>query len=74
MNNLLKEKREELGITQEQLSKMSNVSRQTISLLENNSLQNVESKTMLKLANALKCDIGDIFFKESVVFTQRGDD
>lgn len=71
MNNLLKEKREELKLTQEQLAKLSNVSRQTISLLENNALENVESKTMLKLALALNCDVGDIFFKENVVLTQQ---
>ena len=49
MENLLKKKREELALTQEQLAKLSNVSRQTISLIENNSIDNIESKTMLKL-------------------------
>lgn len=73
MENLLKKKREELELTQEQLSKISNVSRQTISLIENNSIDNIESKTMLKLATALKCDVGDIFFKENVVLTQQND-
>lgn len=71
MQNKLKEKRENLKLTQEELAKKSNVSRQTISQIENNSLNNIESKTMLKLANALECDIGDIFFKEIVVFTQQ---
>ena len=70
MQNALKQKREELKLTQEELAKKSNVSRQTISQIENNSLDNIESKTMFKLANALNCDIGDIFFKEIVVFTQ----
>ena len=62
MNNLLKSKREEAGLTQEQLSKKSNVSRQTISMIENNLIDNIESKTMYKLATALNYDVGDIFF------------
>ncbi len=71
MNNLLRQKREEKNMTQEQLAKVSNVSRQTISQIENNALSNIESKTLLKLAYALNCDVGDIFFKENVVFTQQ---
>ena len=70
MNNTVKKRREELGMTQEELSIKSNVSRTTISMIETNSLENIESKTMLKLAIALDCDIGDIFFKNIVVFTQ----
>ena len=73
MNNSVKRRREELGFTQDELSKKSNVSRQTISLIENNNLENIESKTMFKLAVALECDIGDIFFKENVVFTQQNE-
>lgn len=71
MNNSVKKRREELGMTQEELANKSNVSRPTISMIETNSLDNIESKTMLKLAVALNCDIGDIFFKENVVFTQQ---
>lgn len=71
MKNLLKDKREEKGMSQNDLSVKSGVSRQTISAIENQSLDNIESKTMVKLALALECDVGDIFFKENVVFTQR---
>ena len=71
MKNKLKEYREKLGLTQEKLAEKSSVSRQTISSIENGILTNIESKTMFKLANALNCDIGDIFFKENVVFTQQ---
>ena len=71
MNNSLKQKREELGLTQEELAKLSNVSRPTISMIESNMLKEIKSSTMLKLATALKCDIGDIFSKESVVLTQQ---
>ena len=74
MQNRFKEKREEMNMTQEELAEKSNVSRQTISLIENNSLNNITSKTMVKLAKALNCDVGDIFFKENVVFTQQTKD
>ncbi len=71
MHNSVKNRREELGLTQEELAIKSNVSRPTISMIETKSLENIESKTMLKLAIALDCDIGDIFFKENVVLTQQ---
>ena len=71
MENLVRKKREEMNMTQEELANKSNVSRTTISQIENNLLNNIESKTMFKLATALSCDIGDIFFKENVVFTQQ---
>ena len=71
MNNKIKEFRQAQGLSQEELSIKSGVSRPTISMIETNTLDNIESKTMLKLAKALNCDIGDIFFKENVVFIQR---
>ena len=71
MNNKIKEFRQAQGLIQEELSIKSGVSRPTISMIETNTLDNIESKTMLKLAKALNCDIGDIFFKENVVFTQQ---
>lgn len=73
MHNKLKELRLKQGLTQEQLAELSGVSRPTISYIETDSLDNIESKTMLKLAIALNCDIGDIFFKEKVVLTQQED-
>lgn len=71
MNNKIKEFRQAQGLSQEELSVKSGVSRPTISMIETNTLDNIESKTMLKLAKALNCDIGDIFFKENVVLTQQ---
>lgn len=71
MKNILKETRESMGLTQEQLAEKSSISRQTISLIENDSLDNIKSTTMVKLAMALNRDVGDIFFKEYVVFTQQ---
>ena len=40
-------------------------------MIENNLIDNIESKTMYKLATALNYDVGDIFFKENVVLTQQ---
>lgn len=74
MKNKLKEIREKANMSQTELSSKSGVSRTTISLIENNSLTNIESNTMIKLAIALDCDIGDIFFKETVVFSHQKSD
>ena len=74
MKNKLKEIREKANMSQTELSSKSGVSRTTISLIENNSLTNIESNTMIKLAIALYCDIRDIFFKETVVFSHQKSD
>lgn len=71
MENKLREKREQLNITQEELAQRSKVSRQTISAIENGTLDCIKSTTMYKLAVALNCDVGDIFFKENVMLTQQ---
>lgn len=71
MNNSVKERREELNMTQQELSDKSGVSRTTISKIENGVLKDIRSTTLLKIALALKCDVGDIFFKNYVVFTQQ---
>ncbi len=71
MHNKLRKRRKFLKLTQEQLACKSNVSRQTISLIENNQLRNIESRIMFKLAYALECDIGDIFYSENIIFTRR---
>ncbi len=71
MRNIVKERRKQLGLSQTELSNRSGVNRQTIYLIENGSLENIESKTMLKIAIALNCDVGDIFFIENVVFAQQ---
>ena len=55
MENRIKERRIELGMTQEELSRKSNVSRPIICGLENNTLDNIGSKIMSKLAMALEC-------------------
>lgn len=61
MKTKIKEYREKENMTQEELSKKSGVSRTTISSLENGLLKSTTNTTMLKIADALKCKIRDIF-------------
>ena len=49
----LKEIREKKGLSQEQLSQISQVSRVTISNLETGKQKNITSETLIKLSNAL---------------------
>lgn len=64
MNNTLKQIREEKGISQEELSKKSGVSRTTISELENGKTERITNITLEKLANALGKKVSDVFFKD----------
>lgn len=64
MQNKLKEYREEANLTQEELAKKSNVSRNTISALETGTNTNVTYDTMSKIANALNKKVSSIFFEE----------
>ena len=66
MGYKIREAREAMGITQEQLAKKSGVSRSTIWALENGTKKTTTTKTLLKLANALNTTIGNIFFADYV--------
>lgn len=57
----VKKKREELGISQEELSKKSGVSRTIISALETKNDTITSTMTLLKIADALGCNVSDIF-------------
>lgn len=57
----IKEYRRKLKMTQDELSKRSNVSRATISALENGTLSVTTTDTLLKIANALNKKVSDIF-------------
>lgn len=61
MDNKIRERREELGLSQEELAKRANVSRQTVSLLETNKADNVTIKTMTAIAHALDATTEQIF-------------
>lgn len=57
----LRERREQLKMTQEELSKRTNLSRQTISALENGGKADVKISTIKVLAEALKCKPSYLF-------------
>ena len=59
--NKLKQLREEAGLSQEELSLKSGVSRVTISMLETGSQSNTTANTLIKLANALDKKVADFF-------------
>lgn len=61
MGNAIKERREELRMTQEELAKKAGVSRQTISALENNKYENVMVGTLAAIAMALDTTVDKIF-------------
>lgn len=58
---ILEELRRKAGLTQEQLSKKSGVATSTISRLEIVGLQEANVDTLLKLADAIGCRVGDFF-------------
>ena len=66
MGYKIKEARESLRMTQEELSAKSGISRTTISALENGTQRATSTKTLLKIAKALGKSVDQIFFNESV--------
>ena len=62
----VKERREELRLSQEELAAKSGVSRQTISMIETDAGKNVSSRTLMKLAAALDTTVSALFFEGSV--------
>lgn len=61
MNNRIQEIRTTLELSQEELAKVSGVSRTVISQLESGTRKTITSATMLKLSKALKAPVEDIF-------------
>ena len=66
MGYRVKELGEAKGMTQEELEKKSGVSRQSISAIENNKVEQVKSGTLLAIAEALETTIDNLFFKNAV--------
>lgn len=64
MKNILKQTREEEGLSQEELAKRSKVSRTIISELETGKRNVITNITLEKLATALDKKITEIFFIE----------
>ena len=66
MGYKIKELREAMKMTQEELAEKSGVSRGTISALENGIDRTTTSKTLVKLAQALDNTVDRIFFTKGV--------
>ena len=66
MGNKIKERRELLRMSQEDLSVKSGFCRQTISSLENAPDRNVSTKTLEKIATALDVTVSELFFAKDV--------
>lgn len=59
----IKERREFLKMSQEELAEKSAVSRATISSLENNSERNTSTKILKRIASALDTTVGELFLQ-----------
>ena len=66
MGYKIKELREAMKMTQEELAEKSGVSRGTISALENGIDRTTTSKMLVKLAQALDTTVDRIFFTKGV--------
>lgn len=62
----VRELREKAGLSQEELSEKSGVSRTIISGLESGKIKNSTAITLKKIADALGVQIADLFFEMSV--------
>lgn len=63
MGYRVKELRESMGLSQEELARISGVSRTIISGLENGTTRATTTKTLIKLAEALGCTVDCIFLQ-----------
>lgn len=66
MGYRVKEFRESLKMTQEELAEKSGVSRGTISAMENGTSKETTTKTLVKIARALGTSVDAIFFENIV--------
>ena len=66
MGYRVKEIREQKNMTQEELERLSGISRQTISAIENNEEYQAKVGTLLALAKALGTSVDNLFFQQAV--------
>ena len=59
----IRECRNEINMSQEELSKKSGVSRTIISVLENGTITVTTTETLLRIARAMNKKVVDIFFE-----------
>ena len=62
MGYKIRECREEMGISQEKITKRAKISRTTLSGLESGAIKTTTTDTLLKIAEALNKKVTDIFF------------
>lgn len=65
MGYKIKERREALNMSQDELANKSNVSRATISGLENNLERNTSISTLTRIARALGVTVSELFFNNN---------
>ncbi len=58
----IKEMREKIGMSQEELAKRSMISRTIISGLETGAITVTTTKTLAKIAQAMDCKVSEILF------------
>ncbi len=66
MGYRIREFREAMKMTQEELARKSGVSRGTISAMENGADKETTTKTLVRIARALGTSVDSIFFDEVV--------
>lgn len=66
MGYRIKELREEMHMTQDELARKAGISRTTIVFLENDEARTTTTKTLFKIANALNTTVDNLFFKDRV--------
>lgn len=66
MGYRIKEIRQKQGMSQQELSEKSGVSRAIISNLESGKTEQTTVRTLLKIARALESTVDEIFFVDSV--------
>ena len=64
MGYKIRECRENIGISQEELAKRARISRTTLSGLESGTIKTTTTSTLLKIAEALDRKVTDIFFSD----------
>ena len=71
MGYKIRECREKIGLSQEELAKKAKISRTTLSGLESGTLKTTTTDTLLKIAEALNKKVSDIFFWQNVQHDER---
>jgi transcriptional regulator with XRE-family HTH domain len=60
----LRQRRKELGLTQDDVAREAKISMQHYYLIENGKSQNITKETMINIAQALKATVTELFFPE----------